>query len=424
MLGPYLRDTFMLFALQFGARKVVQATFREEMYQYVLGCYHVTSKTPFFARVQRGMHTIGETKVFVLPVAGESYTCMELTRETPCAFSTTPFFVIVFRDTGDKGFTGRLDPNNGTAMTIESQGPVHADKMTWDDMLATFSSMAAVSPERMVELLADSIDGAHRPPGGPLLVKETHRVEDQDAGVDGSVGLDAFRFLVSLVPVGDEVESDDCAALGRLEALRARVEARDGYNEGCGGGSGDEHFVEPFVVGSDDDEGHVENVAVADAAASRPTIACGRLKQVWIEAARKLKPDAYNLHNLMLVTYSLLCNAIGEESLPPVDDFNPPVFCHDLLVHLCGSQHTSLSSLAGNLVVLDAVARDYEASECAELVDFFADFFRSAIVQPADFPLQRDWDEATYRYDESGDPAVMTELVKKYMFLPLQSRLQ
>lgn len=371
MLGPYLPNTELLFPLPMGAAKFFAYKFLEPLYQYLIGCYFVTSRSPFFTRMQRTEHSSEHTRVFILPIHEKTYTCIELTPSHRCAFGTTPFFCIVFRDSDAAPFTGQLDPTNGATLKVEAQGPIESSRLSWEDMQTIFDQLTCVSTTKMAESLVSQIDGHYIPRGGSILVKESVPL----AGQDGTAGsMDIVRFLQSLVPVNSQEETPEDPFLQKLRSLQESLHTSS-------------YGSNPLDSEDDtDSEG-------------RTPLTFPHLKRSLREAAMALKGDKLTLHNLILVTYSLLLKD-GVE-IPPLSEMNPEVLCNDLLVEMIGMSHVETSNLKGNLQIVSLLREAFEDSPALDGGSFLRKLLKEVVAYDSE-KVEGEWSKISRAYADSG----------------------
>jgi len=388
MLGPYLPNTELLFPLPMGAAKFFAYKFLEPLYQYLIGCYFVTSRSPFFARMQRTEHSSEHTRVFILPICEKTYTCIELTPSHRCAFGTTPFFCVVFRDSDVAPFTGQLDPTNGATLKVEAQGPIQSSRLSWEDMQSIFDQLTCISTTKMAESLVNQIDGHYIPRGGSILVKESVPL----AGQDGTTGsMDIIRFLQSLVPVDSREEAPEDPFLQKLRSLQESLHTSSyGSNPLADGDGADE-------TNDGDDE---------------IPFTFPRLKTALRQAAMTLHGEQLTLHNLILITYSLLLKeGVG---IPPLSEMNPEVLCNDLLVAMLGMSHVEPSTLKGNLQVVSLLREAFEDSPSLYGASFLRNLLKEVVTYDS-AKVEGEWSKVNQAYLESGNADPLLREVESMM---------
>lgn len=355
MLGPFLSQTELLFDVVMGHRRAFAYQFAERLYQYVIGCYSITSDKPFFCRVNRSKHSGAHVRLFVLPVCQSNYTSIELTPKKPCAFFTTPAWVVVMTDTDKFEYTGKLDPYNGATLMIESQGIVESNRVSLDETLSWFSSFDFVSPSALAQFLPEIIDERFSP-SDRLLMPVANRLKNQVL----TPSINIVRMLLSLVPETHEPAEEVPrslrerltsvqASLRHSSSMKAKVEEAakakalppppsfSSSLDHCTTPDHDqtletiEELIERESVGSMSPA--LSSVAPSFAGSNTKTEA-KHLFLAWTRAAKVLvlgETEAFTLQNLMLLTYKFWSKHV---TLPPLKTLKPGMLLFSLLAQL------------------------------------------------------------------------------------------
>jgi len=387
MLGPFLPKTELLFDVIMGHQRAFNYRFTEKIYQFAIGCYNISADKPFFCRVNRSKHTGRHIRMFLLPVCKSSkYTCIELTHQRPCAFCTTPSWVIVMTDTSVHEYTGRLDPYNGGTVWVESQGLVDSSRLSLDETLSWFSSFTYVAPSALAQEMPDIVDDFYSP-SNRILLRVANEIKNQT--IVPSVNV--IKLLLSLVPEtnapSEEVPSslrqrltDVQSSLHYSDKMDQRrknqrvippprfsshdldtiVEGDEGRGESVdedtvgssiGGGSiGGSSIDEPATIEEEDDVPYQRQVSVTRGT-EVPTPKS--MIQAWIRAAKALAvadSSKYTFQNLMLLSYKFWSDVAR---LPSIDTMNPESLLHNLAAELNPQLKSSMPQhLAFNNLVM------------------------------------------------------------------------
>jgi hypothetical protein len=367
MLGPFLYHTELLFDVLIGHHRAFNYRFTERLYQYALGCYSITSASdkPFFCRVNRSKHTGRHVRLFVLPVCSNQYTSIELTHKKPCAFITTPSWVIVLSDTERHEFTGQLDPYNGGTLWVESQGLVESDRVSLDETLSWFSGCDYVTPSALAQHFPSIVDESYSP-SNRILMPVAHPLKNQV--ITSSINI--IKFLLALVPdTKDEEEPVATSLKQRLYQVQTSLRHASSMKAKAAAMSRDKSLPPPPTFQSSrptprepeettdqtpaletileeaaiSSEGESESDAEFESAQTpghqdskpkRGVVKAKGLILAWIRAAKVLVVTGaqnFTLRNLMLLTYKFWSKS---EDLPPLKTLKPSALLYALLAEL------------------------------------------------------------------------------------------
>lgn len=317
MLGPYLQKTEFLFKLPMSKQILFKYNFREKLYQYVIGCYRISSQNIFFCRVNRSKSTSKNVRMFLIPMCKSKYTSIELTCELPCAFITTPTWVVVMLDTIQHKYTGHLDPRNGSSLWVESQGNVESFVRSVDDMLSSISSYTYVTPYDLSTELPDVINDKYIPRGHVLNLPELHFIEDQSIIESANIVKMLLTITSDVLIDGSSIVEKHSGVNNNYDSLSERLKK---LKSDIGILSESNHS-EPFIETHKYERNYesVDNHKKAD-----PNTVASNMIHAWRKAGKvlsKLDPLKYTFHNLCLLTYEFWAKSA---SVPPITTLDIP----------------------------------------------------------------------------------------------------
>ncbi len=326
MLGPYLRNTELLFPVRMGCKRNYVFEVRQQYHHMLLGTYCVSSKTPYFCRVQRSPHCSKKNRVFILPIAQSHYTSIELTPRTPCCFVMTPFWVVILRDSNSYGYGGRTDPNTYTTIFIEAQDEIYLQTTNYEETESLFSELPYLSGSKMAQFYSQSVDSRYRPLRVRILPFQ-HSIEEQ--ALTPSANL--FELLRSIDGGEGEDEEDtgEHSMYGRLLRLQRRM-----------------HDVSAL-----------------------PTVNFGEIFEDLVKACQVLQnsPDQCNLSNLIFLLYAT--RRRSERWVPPSEEFNPTHIIGNLLIRFYRLPLDQFPG-EGNRLFVEAVDQAFRESDFRDPTEF------------------------------------------------------
>lgn len=332
MLGPYLNKTEFIFKLPMGKRYLFSYKFRENIYQYVVGCYKISSPNHFFCRVNRSASTGKHIRMFVVTTCKTKYTSIEITPHLPCAFITTPAWVLVMTDKLESNYTGHLDPHNGGSLWVESQGIVESYASSINEMLSWISPFTYVTPSDLIDDIPDVIDDKYTPRDKVLILPEVHPLLNQTVVESPNI----IKMLLTIspeIPLGGSTNtnsgSDDniTATSDMYVSLRDRVKNLKlnigiphfsssakvplmKYNDNFRN-----YHHQPSTASDENERKHDVDYKL-DESDTGPNIT--QMIHAWHRAGEVLsllEPSKYTFHNICLLTHKLWSES---HSIPPI----------------------------------------------------------------------------------------------------------